>query len=162
MVSPSARAPGRRQAGTAQGRGTAGPGSAGGPLSALRRRPRHTFNGNGKRTLGFPGGSVTGTAVALQPNGKVVVAGTFRPTCSAGAGTFALARFNADGALDTGFGTGSRMTIAFGFPGGNQQASAVAVQADGKIVVGGSVSTTGTGDHDFALARLTPAGVLDG
>jgi uncharacterized delta-60 repeat protein len=121
-----------------------------------------TFNGTGRQTLAFPGGSVTGTAVAVQPDNKVVVAGTFQPTGSTTTGSFAVARFNADGSLDTGFGTGGRVTIDFGFPGGNQQASAVALQADGKIVVGGSVATGGPGGEDFAVARLTAAGALDG
>ena len=118
------------------------------------------FNDTGKQTLAFPGGSVTAAAVALQSDGKVVVAGTF--TGSGGSPQdFAVARFNANGALDTGFGTGGRVTLDFGLPGSNQQASAVAVQADGKIVVGGSVATSGAGSHEFALARLTPAGALD-
>jgi uncharacterized delta-60 repeat protein len=129
-------------------------------LSAAAYDP--TFNGTGKQMLDFPGGSVTGTAVAVQPDNKIIVAGTFQPTGSTGAGSFAVARFNADGSLDTAFGSGGRVTLDFGLPGSNQQASAVALQADGKIVVGGSAATGGMGGEDFAVARLTAAGALDG
>src|SRR5262249_47457615 len=121
-----------------------------------------TFHGTGKQTLDFPGGSVTGTAVVVQPDNKILVTGTFQPSGATTAGSFALARFNADGSLDSGFGSGGRVAIDFGFPGGNPQASAVALQADGRIVVGGSVATGGTGGADFAVARLTTAGALDG
>jgi uncharacterized delta-60 repeat protein len=108
----------------------------------------------------FPNGSVSGTAVAVQSDGKAVVAGTFTP----GGGTvhdIALARLNADGSPDTGFGSGGRVTLDFGLTGSNQQAAAVAVQADGRILVGGSVATNGSGAWEFALARFTAAGGLD-
>jgi uncharacterized delta-60 repeat protein len=121
-----------------------------------------SFNGSGKQTLDFPGGSVVGSAVALQADGKAIVAGTFQPSGAGTGSTFAVARFNADGALDTGFGSGGRVTLDFGQLTSNAQASAVALQADGKIVVGGSVTVLASGRHDFALARLTAAGALDG
>ena len=121
-----------------------------------------TFNGNGKQTLGFAGGSVTATAVAVKVGfGKIIVAGDLQPTGSTAAGTFALARFNPDGSFDTAFGSGGRVTIDFGPLGRNAQATAVYQQIDDKIVVGGSVVTP-TGSHDFAIARLTAAGALDG
>src|SRR5262245_43372278 len=109
----------------------------------------------------FPNGSVSGMAVTVQPDGKAVVAGTFTPSGGGTVHDFALARLNADGSLDTSFGSGGRVTLDFGLTGSNQQAAAVAVQADGKILVGGSVATNGTGAWDFALARLTAAGALD-
>jgi uncharacterized delta-60 repeat protein len=128
------------------------------------------FNGTGMQTLAFPGGTVTGTAVAVQPDNKILVAGTFEPTAqpppppysTLTVSSIAVARFNADGSLDTGFGTGGRVTLNFGLTNASEQASAVAVQGDGKIVVGGSLApTSGTGSH-FAIARLTAAGALDG
>jgi uncharacterized delta-60 repeat protein len=82
------------------------------------------------------------TSLALQPDGKIVVAG------SSGL-DFALARYNADGSLDAGFGSGGTVTTDFG---DWDRAPAVAIQADGKIVVAG---TTGGfyGPDDIALAR---------
>lgn len=108
-----------------------------------------SFDGDGKVTTGF-GGSASASAVALQTDGKLVVAG-----CGARAvGTandFALARYNANGSLDATFGTGGQVTTGFG-PGGDC-ANAVAMMALGvnRIVVAGS---TYNGSHnDFALAR---------
>ena len=93
------------------------------------------------------------TAVAIQADGKIVVAGT-----SNGSGTndFALARYTTAGALDATFGTGGKVTTDIGADYGY----AVAIQADGKIVVAGE-SNGGAGNNDFALARYTTAGVLD-
>src|SRR5947209_280020 len=84
-----------------------------------------------------PGGAVTASAVAVQPDNKVVVAGTFQSGGSS-TGAFAVARFNADGSLDTGFGSGGRVFFDFGPAGGDAQATSVALQADGRILVGGS------------------------
>lgn len=106
-----------------------------------------SFGTNGNFPIGF-GGNDTANAVALQPDGKVVVAGTD------GDG-FAVARLTPDGALDPTFGTGGRATVNFG---GVDVAHGLALQPDGNIVV---VGTTGT---DFAIARLLgdpPAQVED-
>ncbi len=63
----------------------------------------------------------------------------------------------ADGALDTGFGTGGKVTTAIG--AGSEQANAVVQQSDGKLVVGG-YSYNGSND-DFALVRYQGDGSLD-
>jgi hypothetical protein len=71
---------------------------------------------------------------------------------SAAAGTvvdFALARYDAAGNLDAGFGTGGRLTTDFA--GGADFGQAVALQADGKIVVAGGAFVSSS--QDFALAR---------
>jgi len=84
--------------------------------------------------------------VAIQADGKIVVAG------SANNGTdndFALARYNSDGSLDTSFDTDGKVTAPIGTS--NDVGNAVAIQADGKIVVAG-YARTGTND-DLALAR---------
>ena len=70
---------------------------------------------------------------------------------------FALARYNSDGSLDAGFGTGGKAMTSFG---GADQASAVILQPDGKIVVAGQTDTGVS--IDFALARYMPDGSLDG
>ena len=78
--------------------------------------------------------------MALQGDGKIVAAG------SGGVGEdFALARYSADGSLDTSFSGDGKQTTGFGSRGDG--AAAVALQGDGKIVAAGS------GGDDFALAR---------
>lgn len=97
------------------------------------------------------------TAVAVQPDRKIVVAGS---AVSGGDSDFALVRLNPDGSLDASFGGDGIVTTGFG---GNDVAYAVAIQADGKIVAGGDTYDCGlfSCDDDFALARYTPDGNLD-
>jgi uncharacterized delta-60 repeat protein len=106
------------------------------------------FGNGGKVTTDFFGLNDRGSAIAVQPDGKIVVAGTTNTFAPASA--FLVTRYNADGSLDQGFGTAGKATAV---DGGN--ASALAVQADGKIVVAGSAH------GDFALARFTTTGALD-
>jgi uncharacterized delta-60 repeat protein len=84
--------------------------------------------------------------VAIQGDGKIVAAGV-------ASGDFALARYNADGTLDTEFGSGGTITTDFG---GDDKANALALQRDGQIVVAGVA-----GGLDFALARYRTDGTLD-
>ena len=85
-------------------------------------------------------------ALALQPDGKLVVAGSSNNGSN---NDFAAVRYQANGTLDATFGTGGKVTTAVG--SGNDGANAVAIQADGKIVAAGK-SNNGTND-DFALVR---------
>ncbi len=110
-----------------------------------------TFGTNGKATLASFGGG--DSDMALQADGKIVmVGGRFID--------FVLARFNADGSLDTSFGTGGKVTtdIAGGFA--QERARAVAIQPDGKIVVVGE-SSLPSGDLAVALVRYNADGTLD-
>lgn len=112
------------------------------------------FGAGGKVTTDFGTGS-TAAAVALQQDGKIVVAGdTFnRPDAD-----FALARYNANGTLDSSFGAGGKTTI----PGPTADfVDAIALQPDGKIVVAGSSGSPQQRDDGFALARLNADGTLD-
>src|SRR6185369_3777211 len=93
-------------------------------------------------------------AAALQPDGKVVAAGTSRNGTT---DDFALVRYTANGALDTSFGAGGKVTTPIG--SGNDQAHALLRQADGKLIALGYASA-GTTD-DFALARYNLNGTLD-
>jgi uncharacterized delta-60 repeat protein len=102
-----------------------------------------TFSGDGKQTADF---AQFAYAVAVQPDGKIVVAGE-------GGGDFVLARYNADGSPDLTFsGDGVQKTDLSGYV---DSANAVALQPDGKIVAAGQA-----GD-DFGLARYDPDGSLD-
>ena len=105
-----------------------------------------SFGDNGRVTSSLPGGAI---AMALQPDGKIIVLNEQRT----------LQRFNADGSLDTGFGTGGSVTISFG---GNfsDRVRSLAVQADGRILAAGSIYRDAQ-DEDFAVARLDGFGVLD-
>src|SRR6185436_10147223 len=73
---------------------------------------------------------------------------------------FAVARYNADGSLDTTFGSGGKLTTAFSAD--SDTAYALLLQPDGKIVVGGDSNqgSSGTG-IDYALARYNTDGTLD-
>ena len=100
------------------------------------------------------GGVDAGAAVAVQPDGKIVVAGS-----TAVGNDFAVARYNPDGSPDLTFAGDGTTTIDFGFVADDEQATALAVQDDGKIVVVGTA--TFAGDQDFVVARLMPDGTLD-
>jgi uncharacterized delta-60 repeat protein len=96
-----------------------------------------------------------GRAVALQPDGKLVVAGY---TTYAYDSQFLLARFNSDGSLDTTFGSGSGW-ITTSLSSGSNFINDIVLQDDGKILAAGN-----SGDYsasDFALARYNPDGSLD-
>jgi uncharacterized delta-60 repeat protein len=117
----------------------------------------------GLQTFAFgPVSMERANAVAVQPDGKILAAGVFSGdlvgSSTGAAHQFGVARFNADGSPDTTFGSGGRTTVGFG--GLSAEARALALQADGKIVLAGSVSF-GLGNDDFALARLNADGSLD-
>ncbi len=106
----------------------------------------------------------TVTALAIQDDGKIVVAGQSQSntTCS-----FAVARFNANGTVDTTFGKVSTpqagtQSIDFSIGGGNSdKVTAVIIQDDGKIIVGGTTATKTTSSTRFAVARFNSNGTLD-
>jgi uncharacterized delta-60 repeat protein len=117
-----------------------------------------TFGTAGAVTIVFGGVQDAAQGVAIQPDGKIVVVGSTRTSTR---DDFALARYNADGSLDTGFGTDGRVSTDFN--GQVDKAWAVLIQNDGGIVVAGHAATaTPLGvDNDFAVARYTSAGALD-
>jgi uncharacterized delta-60 repeat protein len=101
-----------------------------------------------------------GQAMALQPDGKVVVAG-YATYSSTGDTDFAVTRLNANGLIDYDFGYLGRKTIAFDLGGGNNDwATAVAIDDQGRIVVAGTVERGG-GNYDFGICRLNPDGSID-
>jgi len=87
-------------------------------------------------------------AVVSQPDGKVIVGGSANPDASSE--HFGLARINADGAVDTGFGTGGKVTTVF--TGAQAAIPAMLLQPDGKIVpVGRTLNSSGSAN--VVLAR---------
>jgi uncharacterized delta-60 repeat protein len=117
-----------------------------------------SFGAGGIVTTDFGGNFDGGNAIAVQGDGKIVAAGASHAGL---VGDFAVARYNPDGSLDTTFGTGGQVTLDLG-GGSNDVARALAIQADGKIVVAGD--TTGAlppWDHNFAVVRYNSNGTLD-
>ncbi len=114
-----------------------------------------SFGGDGTVTTSF-GGDIGGvSALALQPDGKIVVAGSTLNICCGA--DFALARYLPNGTLDPTFGGDGKVTTDFG--GVNDWASALALQPDGKIVVAGR--SDARGNEGLALVRYLPDGTLD-
>jgi uncharacterized delta-60 repeat protein len=121
-----------------------------------------SFGGDGKIRTTFAGkNDAHSSAVAIQDDGRIVAAGSSTvPNVDTGPHTrFALARYDPDGTLDDSFGgDGKVVTTHFVKRGGFAEASAVAIQADGKIVAAG---TTAVSTTQFALARYNLDGTLD-
>jgi uncharacterized delta-60 repeat protein len=105
-------------------------------------------NTTGNRALANFGGSDAGLDMALQSDGKIVVAGY---TDVGGDTDFAVARFMPNGALDTTFGTGGKAIFDLG---GNDLGTALALQTDGRIVVAGSTDAGSGVLTNVALARF--------
>jgi len=112
-----------------------------------------SFGSGGIVTTTLGSGSSQAEALAVQPDGKILAGGD---TLVGSEEEFALARYNADGTLDTSFGTGGKVTTAIGQ---SDLMFALLLQPDGKIVAAGG-SYDGSA-YDFALVRYNPDGTLD-
>ena len=129
------------------------------------------FNPDGTRDLSFGIGGYVNTpfrkgsgyiwALAIQPDGKIVVVGHnlyYINTGSEDRSEVAIARYNPDGSLDAAFGSGGTQTIkASVYERNDDQGRAVAIQDDGKILIAAMI---GPG-WNFGLLRLNPDGSLD-
>ena len=112
-----------------------------------------TFSSDGKVTTNLSGGDQLANAVAVQASdGKIVVAGRV----GGRGGRFGLARYSADGALDTSFGSAGTVITNFG-PGDDVPFGIAIQSSDGKIVAAGTAAF-----RRFAVARYNPDGSLDG
>jgi uncharacterized delta-60 repeat protein len=124
-----------------------------------------TFSGDGEKITAFNRLSFSGaSAVAIQPNGKLVVAGSaFVAQGRFLHNAFALVRYLPDGSLDPLFGRGGKVRVDFGRRGRVDAAvGSMAIQEDGKIDVAGTAQTFDvSGTADFALARVKHHGALD-
>ena len=106
--------------------------------------------------------SATAAGLAVDPNGRIVVAGTVSGFDSSDNffQDFAVVRYNANGSLDATFGTGGEVLTGFGDEVA-ATAAGVAIYPGGKIVVAGSISDPDTFNNDFAVARYNANGNLD-
>jgi uncharacterized delta-60 repeat protein len=108
-----------------------------------------TFSGDGRaRTDIAPSGDDSANVVSVQGNGKIVAAGFSRKR-------FALIRYTARGGLDTTFSGDGKVTTGFADTS-TDDAEAVSIQADGKVVAAGNSFLS---FDRFALARSSPTGV---
>lgn len=127
------------------------------------------FGSGGSVAIAVASGGATYTVTAadlvVQPDGKIVVLGTANTTTPTPSGEddFVVARINANGTLDTTFGTSGISLINF-TPGSSTfgtVAESLALAPDGKVVAAGSAFSTATGSEQFAVARLNTNGTLD-
>lgn len=129
--------------------------------------PDTTFDGDGKRTVDFKGSHAN--TVAIQPDGKILVAGLADSGRFNLNHDFAIARLRPDGSLDDTFGKSKllggrtgKQTIDFGADTQGEQASMIALAPGGKIVLAG---TGGNGlaerSQKLAVTRLNSNGTID-
>ena len=119
--------------------------------------PDLTFSGDGIQTVSFPPERDAAKDIVIQPDGKIVVVGYDNNSPSS---KIALTRLLQNGKLDSAFGTGGKVLIDLTI--GGDRAYAVALQTDGKIVVGANAVPLGAnGDNDFAVLRYLSNGTLD-
>jgi uncharacterized delta-60 repeat protein len=118
------------------------------------------FNEDGSLDTAFGSGGLAVTPanaafneVAVQPDGRIVIAGGAFTKC-------AVARFNADGTLDTTFGTGGVASIDF-VSRSFQRAAGLVLDHAGRIVLQGTVKALTSARTDLVTMRLTPAGEPD-
>ena len=121
-----------------------------------------TFNGtSGKLLTAVVGVNDYGRALALQPDGKILLAGGCQATVANGSALgFCMMRWAADGSPDNTFGTNAKVIT----PGGlrNETAFAVAVQPDQKIVLAGSCTTAVFGFvREICIRRYQSSGAID-
>ena len=113
-----------------------------------------SFSGDGKLMTDFGSGADVGYDVIVQPDGKILVSGF---NANGANNDFAIARYNADGSLDTSFSGDGMLSTAIG--SGEDIGQSIALQPDGKILVSGQ-SHNGV-DKDIALVRYNADGTLD-
>ena len=143
-------------------------GSTGGDFAIVRLRTDGTlddsFSNDGIQTVSFRASSADDVAhaVAIQSNGKIIVAGSV--DMGAGSGVdIGIARFGSNGEPDPTF-AGGKASFSIGSGSADDEGFGVAVTPDGSIVVAGSTAASGAvGDstRNVALLRVTETGVAD-
>jgi uncharacterized delta-60 repeat protein len=116
-----------------------------------------SFSGDGKRMFSFGFGDDFAEAVAVQPDGKIVVAGEGTVNLYQTGADFALARLLSDGSFDPSFSGDGKTTTTFGGTRADH-AFGLAIRSDGRIVATGGTSTEQ--DPRVAVAMYTGGGGL--
>lgn len=117
--------------------------------------PDASFDSDGIVMLDFANSMETAQAIALQADGKIVLAGW---TGSYPTGDYAIARFETDGALDNTFDTDGKLVLDISST--NDEGKTVLIQDDGKIVIAGSSGLMFQPPF-LSVVRLNPSGTLD-
>lgn len=118
--------------------------------------PDTSFGDGGSVVVDVDPGSDLPTEMLLQPDGKVIVTGP--GGVNFGGGILVATRLNEDGTLDTSFGNGGK--LVYFPPGAGMSPTHVALQADGKLLVAGLISSVGA-NPDVLLVRFDSDGSLD-
>src|SRR6266571_1180196 len=118
----------------------------------------NTFGGTGIVTTPIASGDAAATALAVQGDGKIVAAG-LAGSASTQVWDVALLRYNTDGSFDTSFGRGDGI-VTTDIGSSSNYANALALQADGKIVVAGNAFANSS-TSDIAVLRYNADGTLD-
>ena len=121
-----------------------------------------SFGTDGATLIDFGEDYDIATDVAVQVDGKIIVAGYSGSSFGTPAGNtrdidFALTRLNPDGSIDSTFGDGGRATLDLG--GDDEYIAKIAVLPNGKIVIAGGTNLDG--DFDVVFARFEANGALD-
>jgi uncharacterized delta-60 repeat protein len=120
--------------------------------------PDLSFGGNGKLITLVGSHDCAANGVALQQDGKIVVAGNYYNTTSK-THDFAIVRYNTNGSLDNSFAGNGKAAVDFGF---EDKANAIAIQQDGKIIAAGySVRSSDIDSVFYAITRVNTNGQLD-
>jgi uncharacterized delta-60 repeat protein len=120
------------------------------------------FGTNGSVETTFGDQTAAGSAIVVQADGEIIVAGVSGAGPYSELNDFALARYNSDGSLDQRFGSSGKVKTHFpGVDNTGSSATSVALQTDGKLVVGGYYKKNDRTPHQFALARYNSNGTLD-
>lgn len=125
-------------------------------LAGAPADPDPEFHGSGIVLTGMNLRSLAARSLAIQKNGRIVVAGQSSAAGSLDPEAFLIARYLPDGALDPSFGTGGIVTTSFA---GTGEARCVRIQPDGRIVAAGTAGPPG--NPDFAVARYLENGSPD-
>lgn len=113
-----------------------------------------SFNTSGTAVTSIGTGEDKANSVAVQTDGKIVVAGNSTNGTDV---DFAVVRYTIDGSLDTSFDADGKMTIHF--TGAYNNCQKVVIQPDGKIIIAGRAYNGA--DYDFTMIRLLANGSLD-
>lgn len=122
-----------------------------------------TFNQTGKAVIGFSSNNLRpaakGEAVAIQSDGKIVIAGEI--SSNAYSGDIGVVRLNPNGTIDKTFGINGESYVAFNAgKAGADSVSSVAIDSSGRILLAGT-GTKANGQHEVVVTRLTPSGSYD-
>jgi uncharacterized delta-60 repeat protein len=112
----------------------------------------HQFGNDGKVFSSLSGFTDKAYDLVLQPDGKIVAGGEANYD-------FAVARFHENGSVDSSFGTAGKLIVDINGTS-NARIESLVLQADGKIVSGGTVWPY-PASNDFALVRFNANGSLD-